>query len=727
MSCAESSRPPVPPPSTPVDAGAGPADAGPPEAGATAAAYPPTRVVDATETLHGVTVRDPYRWLEDAGNPEVRAWMDAQDAYARERLQRMQQRDAIAVRLRELFYIESTGLPRRFGDRYFYTRREASKEKAAVYWKERLDGKETVLLDPAAWSADGTTSLGSWSVSWDGRRVAYSVKANNSDEATMHVMEVATGKTSERDIIEGAKYAQASWAPAGDGFYYVWLPTDPSIPVADRPGSAELRFHKLGDDPAHDAVVHPSTGDPKTFLNGYVSKDGRWLIASISHGWNRSDVYFQDLSAKAPHTWKPLVVGVDASFDVDVHKNRFYVLTNDGAPNGRVYRVDPLHPSRDKWELIVPESAGATLQSLTIVGGRLALDYLKDVSSRLEVRELDGKPVREVALPGVGTASNLVGDADRDEAFYSFTSYTYPTEIFRTGVKEGKASSWYRLKVPVDAGKFAVEKQFAQSKDGTKVPLFIVRPKEFKKDGAAPTMLWGYGGFQVSVTPGFSTSIFPWLERGGIYVYAVLRGGNEYGEKWHRDGMKRVKQNTFDDFIAVAEYLEREKYTSPGKLVIRGGSNGGLLVGAAVTQRPELFRAAICEVPLLDMVRYHRFGSGKTWIEEYGSADDPEDFRALFAYSPYHHVRQGEKYPSVLMLSADSDDRVDPMHARKFAAILQASSAGGPVLLRIEKHAGHGGADLVKAAVEKGADIYAFALSQITEPRASASGQPNGR
>jgi prolyl oligopeptidase len=511
------------------------------------------------------------------------------------------------------------------------------------------------------------------------------------------------------------KYAHASWTPAGDGFYYVWLPTDKSIPVADRPGKSELRFHKLGEDAARDAVVHPATGDPKTFLNGYVSKDGRWLIVSVSHGWNRSDVYFQDLSAKGPRRWKPLVVGVDASFEVDVYKNRFYVLTNDGAPNGRVVRVDPEHPARDRWEVIVPESAGAALQGITLVGGRLALDYLKDVSSRIEVRELDGKPVREIALPGVGTASNLVGDADRDEAFYSFNSFTVPTEIFRTSLKDGKTSSWYRLKVPVDAGKFEVEKQFAVSKDGTRVPMFIVRPREFARSGAAPAMLFGYGGFQVSITPGFSTSIFPWLERGGIYVYSVLRGGSEYGETWHRDGMKHVKQHTFDDFIAVAEYLQREKYTSADKLVIRGGSNGGLLVGAAVTQRPELFRAAVCEVPLLDMVRYHRFGSGKTWIEEYGSADDAEDFRALIAYSPYHHVKTGVKYPSILLLSADSDDRVDPMHARKFAAILQASSAGGPVLLRIEKHAGHGGADLVKAAVEKGADVYAFALSQLEQ------------
>jgi prolyl oligopeptidase len=378
--------------------------------------------------------------------------------------------------------------------------------------------------------------------------------------------------------------------------------------------------------------------------------------------------------------------------------------------------VEPARPQREAWKEVVPERKDATLQGHNIVGGKLALEYLKDVTSLLEVRELDGKLVRQVSLPGAGTASNLVGDPDEDEAYYAFTSYTFPTEIHRTRVSSGASQLWYRLQVPVDTSKFEVEQQFASSKDGTRVPMFIVRPRGLARDGKAPAMLFGYGGFQVSISPGFNTSIIPWLERGGVYVFSVLRGGSEYGEQWHRAGMKHAKQNTFDDFIAVAEYLTREKYTSPERLVIRGGSNGGLLVGAAMTQRPDLFRVVLCGVPLLDMVRYHRFGSGKTWIEEYGSSDDPQDFQALYAYSPYHRVKPGTRYPSLLLLSADNDDRVDPMHARKFAALMQAQTAGGPVLLRIEKHAGHGGADLVKAAVSKGADEYAFALSELGLP-----------
>ena len=643
--------------------------------------------------------------------------MDAgagQDDFTRARLAKLPERDAIAARLRELFYIEVMGVPQRYGKRMFFSRREAAKEKSAVYWKEGRDGAEHVLLDPNTWSSDGTVSLGTWSVSWDGKTVAYTVKRNNSDEATLHVMDVASGKKHERDVIEGARYAHPSWTPKGDGFYYVRLPVDPSIPVPELPGHAELRFHKLGEDPASDVLVREATGDSKKFLGGSVSKDGRWLILNIYHGWTRSDVYFQDLTRPAPRAWQPLAVGQDAMYDVTVHGGRFFVQTNEGAPLGRVFQIDPSQHERSKWKEVVPERKEASLQSATVVGGKLALEYLQDVTSRLELRELDGKLLREVPLPAVGSASNLVGDPDLDEAYFSFTSFTFPTEIHRLSVKTGKSDRWYRIRVPVDPSKFAVDQEFAISKDGTRVPLFIVRPKELKKDGKAPAMLTGYGGFQVSLSPAFSTSMFPWIERGGVYVVANLRGGSEYGEEWHRAGMLRNKQNTFDDFIAVSEHLIKTGVTSPDRLVIRGGSNGGLLVGAAMTQRPDLYRAVLCAVPLLDMVRYHLVGSGKTWIEEYGTPDEPEDFKTLFAYSPYHHVQAGTKYPALLMLSADSDDRVDPMHARKFAAIMQASSAGGPVLLRIERHAGHGGADLVKAAVEKSADEFAFALSQIS-------------
>jgi len=674
--------------------------------------YPAGRRVEQVDVLHGVPVADPYRWLEDATSAEVTKWTEAQDSFARARLAQLPDRDAIAARFKELFYVESVGTPQRRGGRLFFSRREAGKEKFAVYWREAKAGPDRVLLDPNGWSTDGSVSLGAWAVSHDGKRVAYSVKSNNSDEATLYVMEVATGKKSDVDVIEGAKYAWPSWLPSGHAFYYTRLPPPGGVPTADRPGYAEVRLHELGTDPKSDPVVRERTGDPKTFLGAAVSKDGRWLVATIEHGWTSTDVYFQDLRERAP-AWRPLVVGADARYDVSVDGDRFFVWTNEGAPRYRVFRVDPRHPARERWTEIVPERADATLEGVGIVGHRLSLSYLKDVVSHVELRDEDGKLVREIALPGIGSASGLSGEVDDDIAYYSFQSFTFPTEIFETSIASGKTSTFYALKVPVDPTRYAVEQRFATSKDGTRVPFFVVRAKDLRKDVPSPTILYGYGGFQVAETPVFSASIYPWLEHGGVWVTANLRGGSEYGEDWHRHGMLREKQHVFDDYFAVAEELVRQGVTTPAKLTALGGSNGGLLVGAAITQRPDLFRVALCGVPLLDMVRYTEFGSGKTWMSEYGSPQDPDDFAALYAYSPYHHVTKGTRYPSTLVLSADSDDRVDPMHARKFAAELQWASAGGPVLLRVEKHSGHGGADLVRAAVEKLADEYAFALDQM--------------
>jgi prolyl oligopeptidase len=677
--------------------------------------YPETRRVDQVDLLHGVSITDPYRWLENADSDEVKQWTVAEDGFARARLSQLPGRDAIAARAKELFYVESEGAPRRLGGRLFYPRRDAGKEKQTIYWREGKGGREKVLLDPSTWSDDGSASLGVWAVSYDGKRVAYSVKANNSDEATLYVMDVATGKKSDVDVIEGAKYASPSWLPSGKGFYYTSLPLPGAVATADRPGFAEVRFHALGTDPKKDVLVHEKTGDPKTFVSAGVGKDGRWLVASIEHGWKSTDVYFEDLRAPKPG-WTPLVVGTDARYDVSVDRDAFFVWTNDGAPKNRVMRVDPAHPERASWKEVVPERPDATLEAATVVGHRLALSYLKDVVSETEIREEDGKLVRTIAQPTIGSASALSGEVDDDTAYYSFQSFTYPTEIFETSVATGKTSTFYKLRVPVDPSKYATEQLFATSKDGTRVPFFVVHAVDVHKDGSSPTIVYGYGGFEIAVTPTFSSSIYPWLERGGVWVAANLRGGSEYGESWHRAGMGRAKQHVFDDYVAVAEEVVRTGFSQPSKLVSYGRSNGGLLVGAAITERPDLFAAALCGVPLIDMIRYPLFGSGKTWVEEYGSPDDADDFAALYAYSPYHHVTKGTRYPAVLLLSADSDDRVDPMHARKFAAELQWASTGGPVLLRVEKHSGHGGADLVRSAVDMIADEYAFALSETAKP-----------
>lgn len=674
--------------------------------------YPAARRTDQVDVLHGVAVADPYRWLEDGASPEVKKWTEDEDTFARARLAKLPEREPIVARLKELFYVENVGTPHRYGSRLFFPRRDVGKEKFTIYWREGKGGPDNVLLDPNTWSTDGSVSLGVWAVSHDGRRVAYTVKSNNSDEATLYVMDVATGKKSDIDVVEGAKYAWPSWTPSGKGFYYTRLPPLDSVPTADRPGYADVRFHELGADPKNDPVVRERTGDPKTFVSATVSKDGRWLLAVIEHGWTSTDVYFEDLREQKP-VWRPLAVGNDARYDVSVDRGQFFVWTNEGAPRYRVFRVDPGHPARERWREIVAERADATLEGVSVVGHRLALSYLEDVVSHVEVRDEDGKLVREITLPTLGSASGLTGEEDDDTAYYSFQSFTYPTEIFETSVATGKTSTFYILKVPVDPTKYTVEQLFATSKDGTRVPFFVVHAKVLSKDMSTPTVLYGYGGFQSAQTPVFSASIYPWLEHGGVWVTANLRGGSEYGEDWHRHGMRHEKQHVFDDYFAVAEELVKQGFTSPAKLAALGGSNGGLLVGAAITQRPDLFGVALCGVPLLDMVRYHQFGSGKTWIAEYGSAEDAADFAALYAYSPYHHVTKGTKYPSTLVLSADSDDRVDPMHARKFAAELQWASTGGPVLLRVEKHSGHGGADLVRASVEKIADEYAFALDHM--------------
>jgi prolyl oligopeptidase len=670
-------------------------------------AYPPTRSEPVSDTLHGVQVKDPYRWLEEEKSPEVQAWMRAQDTLTRQQLSRIPGREALARRFRELFYTESISTPVRRGNRYFYTRTHKDREKAVLYWREGLEGAEKVLLDPNGWSQDGTVSLGAWVPSWDGRKLAFARRPNAADEAVLHVMEVDSGQWSPVDVIEGAKYAFPKWTPDGKGFYYEWLPVDGAIPVDQRPGYTEVRFHALGADPRKDAQVHPRTGDASTFLSSSLSRDGQYLFVSILRGWNENDIYWKRVGEK---DFRLLVKGQGANYGALAWKDQFYILTNEGASRQRVFRVSPAKTERSAWREIIPEDPTASLDNITLVGGHLALDYQRDAASELRLATLEGKDVRTVALPGIGAATLPEGLEDQDEAFFLFSSFTTPRQVYRLAVSTGAVSLWAKVELPLNTDLYTVEQAFYPSKDGTRVPLFLVHRKDLKRDGALPTLLYGYGGFNVSLPPSFRSSIFPWLDQGGVYAVANLRGGGEYGKDWHEAGRLHLKQNVFDDFHAAAEYLVRAGYTRPERLAVYGGSNGGLLVGAAMTQRPELYGAVVCAVPLLDMVRYHQFGSGRTWIPEYGSADNPEDFKVLYAYSPYHAVKPGVRYPPLLMMSADHDDRVDPLHARKFVAAVQgvAGASAPPVLLRIEANAGHSGADQVAQAIESNADMYAF-------------------
>ncbi len=665
------------------------------------------------DTLHGQAVPDPYRDLEDPTLPATKEWLEKQDAYARKFLGALPDREAMAKRLAELNYMEWVSPPRRKGKRFFFSRRHIDREKVVYYWQEGPKGEPKVLLDPNTMSTDGTVAIKGVFPSHDGKHAAFLKSLNNADHATLHVMDVATGQVSGVDVIDGARYAYPSWDEKGAGFYYTRIPMDPKIPVMDLPGHAAVYYHKLGTDPKTDRLVRDKTGDPRTFIGAEVSLDGRWLMLAIQFGWTNVDLYFQDLKEKDPQ-WKPLAVGRNAMHQAEMHQGFFYVSTNHGAPNYRIYKVDPKKPAPTDWKELVPEKKDRVLEGFSIVGGQLALSWLHQASSRLEVVSLDGKKRRELALPGIGSTGGLTGHPDDDRAFYTFSSYTSPPIVYETSVKKGGAKVFFQVKLPFDPSPYTTVQRTYKSKDGTPVTMFLIHRKDLTANADTPFLLYGYGGFNVSLVPSFSPTRMVWLESGGAIAIPNLRGGGEYGEAWHQDGMLLKKQNTFDDFIAAAEFLVSEKYTRPERLAIQGGSNGGLLVGAAMVQRPELFRAVSCHVPLLDMVRYHLFGSGKTWISEYGSADDPAQFAAILAYSPYHHVKPDVKYPSLLMNAADSDDRVDPMHARKFVAAVQhASAAANPVLLRVEANAGHGGGDMVKKRVDSAVDEFSFLFHQL--------------
>jgi len=669
------------------------------------------RVVD---ILHGVKVPDPYRWLEDEKSKKVQAWLKAMNGYARKELAKRPGRDTLAKRLAELSYVEYMSAPVRRGKRYFFGYQRKDQEKMAFYWRQGPKGKMRLWLDPNKLSKDGSVSMrGAW-VDYQGRRVAYKLSKNNADESTLYLMDVKTGKVSKIDNIVGAKYAHPSWTPRGDGFYYTRLPVDEKIPTADRPGYAAVYYHKVGTDPKKDPLIHEKTGDPKKFIYPYVSRDGRFLFIYIEHGWNQSDVYLKDLRRGRRAKFVKLAVGKKATYNCFVWKGWIYIHTNEGAPKYRLFKVHPKRLERAKWKEVVPEQKDAVLKRFRVRGNRLALQYMRNASTELRIATLNGKVLRKVSFPGIGTASQLSGNPEDDTAYYRFSSFIRPTTIYKTSMRKGGRKVYFQVKMPIDPKPFVVEQVFYASKDGTKVSMFIVRSKTAKKDGTSPLLLYGYGGFNVNILPKFRSSFFVWLEQGGTVAIPNLRGGGEYGEDWHRAGMLLKKQNTFDDFLAAARYLIKNGYTSSAKLAIVGGSNGGLLVGAAMVQAPDLFRVVACHVPLLDMVRYHKFGSGKTWISEYGSADDPKQFQAIHAYSPYHHVRKGTKYPAMIMLTADSDDRVDPMHARKFtAAIRWANTSVHPILLRMETKSGHGGGGMIKKRVARQADEFAFVLHEL--------------
>lgn len=676
-----------------------------------------TRRQDLTETLHGQLVADPYRWLEDDDSEEVRTWTQAQNDLLQDQLSRIGERSRLHARLVELLGIGDVTHPavRRTGRnafRYFYRRREAGQDHAILYVRDGLAGEDRVLLDPNQLSTDKTTSLDWYFPSRDGSLLAYGLSEGGSEESTLFVRNVATGKDLP-DKIERTRYSSVCWRPDNRGFYYARYPEPGSVPEGEESYHRKIFDHVLGSDPKKDPLVYEAS-KMTHFPSCQISPDGRWLLVSVHQGWSKNELFLADTKKKNLE-FVELTTGKTQLYRSVLANDALYLRTNEGAPRYSVYRVDPARPARSEWKQIIREHATDVLDDITVVGGQVLASFMRDAASRLERFDATGNSLGPVALPSVGTSDGFSGVHDGAEGFFNFESFARPDGIWRLDLKTGKVDPWVTVKSPIVPDDFVVVTREAKSKDGTRVPYFVVHKKGLELDaGDHPTLLYGYGGFNVSLQPRFSRSNYALLERGVVYVQAILRGGGEFGEEWHRDGQLGKKQNVFDDFYAVAEHLIQSGVTTSERLAVSGRSNGGLLVATAVTQRPELFRVGISGVPLTDMLRYHRFLIAKLWIPEYGSPDDPEQFEWLHAYSPYHRVVDGTEYPAVLLTTAESDTRVHPMHARKMAAALQyATGSERPVLLRIETQAGHGAGKPVTKIADEHADVYAFLLWQL--------------
>ncbi len=678
---------------------------------------PSTPRDEIVEDIHGVAVADPYRWLERADDPAVQAWSDAQDTYARTQLDGLPDTDALRTQLRHEWDHEGIVVPvHKRGERYFYGKRLRGHDRI-VYFVREGDGPERVLLDPADFGpAHAITGL---YPSPDGSKVAYRVSFANADAATMHVRDVATRRDDPADTIRGARFTVADWLPDGRGFVYTAVPDDPSIPPAELAAHARVQRHTLGTPVADDPVEFGPLGDARRILLPRLSDDGRYLLVHATHGSaGPIDIWVRDLHAESG-AFEPLVVGADARTSAIGYRGALYLHTSDGAPRFRVVKVDPQRLGRGYWREVVPQDA-MTLQDVAIMEGHLVLSYLLDANARVRVHALDSGRSWDVALPEHGAVTGLWGNPENREVLLAHSSLSQRPAIYRVPLPRGdvaiaSADAWYTPPNDADEVPLTMQARFVASADGTKIPLFVMHRADLSPDEPHPTVLYGYGGFGVSVPPAYNSVARIWAERGGVWAQANLRGGGEYGEAWHRAGTGARKQNVFDDFVAAAQSLVDTGVTRPAQLGIMGGSNGGLLVGAASTQRPDLFGAVVCRVPLLDMVRYHRFGVAPFWIDEYGSSEDATQFRTLLAYSPYHQIREGTLYPPLLMMAADHDDRVDPLHARKYVAAMQAASPHR-ALLRVERNAGHGGPASLSQTIDATAHMLAFLLDALGEP-----------
>ena len=704
------------------------------EAADTAAAstpleYPMTESVEHVDTYHGVEVADPYRWLEDdvRESEAVKRWVDAQNEVTFAYLAEIPEREAIRRRLTELWDYERYGLPAKEGGRYFYSYNDGLQNQDVVYTQATLDEEPRLLIDPNAWSEDGTVALASYHPSPTGMHVAYLVQDGGSDWRVARVLEVDSGEELD-DRLEWLKFTTLAWAADGSGFYYSRYP---ETPAAEKFQSLNLNhavyFHRLGTPQSEDRLVYARPDHPDWGFAASVSDDGAHLVITVWKGTDdRYQIVHQHLAEPGAEP-RMIIEGFDHdySFAGSIGSELFF-RTNRDAPRNRLIAVDPDRPAPEHWREIIPQGA-EVLDGVSLVGGRIIAGYMQDAKSVVQVYDLEGNFPQTLELPGIGSAAGFDGTVDDPETFFSFTSFNTPTTINRYDTATGEVSVFRKPNVDFDPDDYVVRQVFYASKDGTRVPMFIAHRKDLAPNGDAPTLLYGYGGFNISLTPAYSNVRLAWMEMGGIYAQANLRGGGEYGREWHQAGTRLQKQNVFDDFIAAGEYLIAENYTRPSKLAIFGGSNGGLLVGAVVNQRPDLFGAAIPAVGVMDMLRFHQFTAGRFWVDDYGSADDPEEFEALRAYSPYHNIQPGTTYPAVLVTTADTDDRVVPGHSFKYAAALQNAQAGpAPVLIRIETRAGHGAGTPTSKIIEDYADRWAFLVENLDMQLPEGYGQPAG-
>ena len=689
--------------------------------------YPPTRKSDQVDNYHGTQVADPYRWLEDLNSEETSAWVEAQNQLTFSYISEIPVREPLKERLTKLWNYEKYGIPFKQGNRYFYFKNDGLQNQSVLYTLTTLDAEPTLLFDPNLLSEDGTIALSGLAISEDGQLMAYGLSTSGSDWNEWKVRNVETGEDFPDDL-KWVKFSGASWTHDSQGFFYSrYDQPNEATKLEDLNYYQKLYYHKLGTPQSEDILIYHRPDQKEWMFGAGVTEDGRYLIISVDRGTDPKNlIYYKDLQTPDSPVVE-LISEFEANYSfIDNEGSIFWFRTDLDAPRGRVIAIDinkPTPPNppllrgekeiKEGWQEVIPQT-DETLESVGLLNNQFVTDYLKDARSSIKIFDLEGSFVREVELPGIGSAGGFGGKRYDTETFYSFTSFTIPTTIYRYDMVSGKSTLFRQPKVDFKPDEYETKQVFYTSKDGTSVPMFITHKKGLQLDGNNPTLLYGYGGFNVSLTPSFSVSRLVWMEMGGVYALPNLRGGGEYGEEWHQAGTKLNKQNVFDDFIAAAEWLINHKYTQPEKLAIAGGSNGGLLVGACMTQRPELFGAALPAVGVMDMLRFHKFTIGWAWCSDYGSPENLEEFKALSAYSPLHNLKTGTAYPATLISTADHDDRVFPAHSFKFAAALQAAHGGDkPVLIRIETKAGHGAGKPTSKIIEELADEWAFLVRSL--------------